>query len=182
MKEMSASLNTPTSVIVLDDDPDLRALLRELLQEEGFSVTLAATVEEARVALRAPTEAVFLLDLTLEGEDGRCLLRELAAQQSAPPTVIVSSCHDSAWLAAEFGVLVLSKPFRAEQLIAQISRARTEHRRPRFFDGDAAHGGEVAASPAKSGTRPAVRNAEISKEETVEPNRYASAAKGRSRG
>lgn len=143
-------------VLVIEDDEAVRATIVEVLEEAGLEVRAVATLDEGRRFASPGFAGVLILDLSLADEDATALLEELADRPAAPPVVIVSARRDAPWLAAEFGVLSVPKPFRIEQLVAQIIRARSEHRRPRRLD-DPNPLGPTARSGTTARTDPEAR-------------------------
>jgi len=63
-------------ILVVDDEAEIRSLLREILQDEGYSVELAQDAQHARQAYAAGDYAVVLLDIWMPDADGITLLRE----------------------------------------------------------------------------------------------------------
>jgi CheY-like chemotaxis protein len=63
------------TVLVLDEDDDIRVVLRELLEDEGYTVADVATTSAALSYLREATECVVLFDFHLAQEKGSALLR-----------------------------------------------------------------------------------------------------------
>lgn len=74
-------------VMVVDDEPELRALLGEYLGRHGFAICAAADAAEARGLLQAHKPALALLDVNMPGEDGLSLARWL--RQAHPEIAIV---------------------------------------------------------------------------------------------
>ncbi len=113
---------TRTRLLVVDDDADLRASLRDMLQQAGFEVDEAADGTQMRTAMAAGQPALVLLDLRLKGEDGLTLARSLRAQ-SAVPLIMMSGQSDETdrvlllELAADD---FLIKPFSARELVARV--------------------------------------------------------------
>ncbi|WP_372887293.1 PAS-domain containing protein [Shimia sp.] len=106
--------------LLVEDNPDLRGLIRDMLIDMGHSVIEAASVEEARTLLsQVPDISLVLSDISLEGEaSGVDLIRELA---SGPlPYYLMTSLPPSDPLYVEGAARapVLPKPFDAEQLSA----------------------------------------------------------------
>lgn len=130
MAVSKGSAPAPTALIVEDDD-ELRLCLTMLLQDEGYATLEAANLTQARSHLAATTPSVVVLDLMLNGENGRDLLIELAARADAPPTVIVSASRQAAEIAAEFAVALVQKPFDLDTLAAELCRARSDGRSPK---------------------------------------------------
>ena len=63
-------------VLVIDDEADIRALIQEILSDEGYGVTAAANAAEARAARDAGKFDLILLDIWMPDTDGITLLRE----------------------------------------------------------------------------------------------------------
>jgi CheY-like chemotaxis protein len=77
-KEPASNGERPLSVLVVDDDPDISALLQKYLKLEGLDVRMAATPEEVVVALRArPSPDLVLLDLDFPRVDGFQILARI---------------------------------------------------------------------------------------------------------
>jgi CheY-like chemotaxis protein len=66
-------------ILVVEDDPDARDLLRTTLELEGARVTVAGTVQEALAALEARLPDVVVSDIGMPGEDGYALIRKVRA-------------------------------------------------------------------------------------------------------
>lgn len=81
----------PVTVLVVDDDPDLRRLLRQLLREAGYRVRLASHGLEALVQLQREPVALILLDLNMPGMSGWDCLAALRAVQHAVPVVLMTA-------------------------------------------------------------------------------------------
>jgi two-component system phosphate regulon response regulator OmpR len=113
------------SLLLVEDDESLRAILARHLRHEGFRVDEAASAEEARSVLDGGLRPdLVLLDLNLPGDTGWDLLRgsSLTAAGS-PPVVITSAITVSPLRLAEFGVAgYLPKPFPLETLVGTIER------------------------------------------------------------
>lgn len=70
-------------VLVVEDEPEIAALLRDFLEADGFRVLLAADAEVAAVALRAAPDCV-LLDVMLPGASGFDLCRDIRSASDVP--------------------------------------------------------------------------------------------------
>ena len=120
------------SLLLVEDDESLRAILARHLRHEGFKVDEAASAEEAGTVLDGGLHPdLVLLDLNLPGDTGWDLLRgpSLAAAGS-PPVVITSAITVSPLRLAEFGVAgFLPKPFPLETLVGTIERLLTKEQR-----------------------------------------------------
>jgi two-component system nitrogen regulation response regulator NtrX len=120
----------PTALIV-EDDETLATSMAGLLEDEGYATAIARTVSEARAALKNCDPHVLILDLTLPDAFGGELLHELAENDDAPPTVLVTTFPLARMLAARHEVELVKKPFVLDDLLAGIRRARDHERRPR---------------------------------------------------
>ena len=113
------------SVLVVDDDPDVRVLLETYLELEGFDVLTASNGRDALLRLRHTRPSVILLDLMMPIMDGVEFRRQ---QQGQPllrdiPVVCLSARHDAQQTAKRLGVAeCLAKPFDLETLIGVLRR------------------------------------------------------------
>jgi CheY-like chemotaxis protein len=120
----------PTALIV-EDDATLAVSMAGLLEDEGYATAIASTLAEARAALLLCNPHVLILDLTLPDAFGGDLLNELAENEDAPPTVLVTTFPLAPMLAARHEVELVTKPFLLDDLMKGIRRARDHARRPR---------------------------------------------------
>lgn len=109
-------------MLVVDDDPSLRLLCRVNLELDGFGVTEAATLAEARAAVASRPVSAVLLDVHVGRESGLDLLAELKAQPRRLPVVLLTGESGLPPEARGRADAVLSKPFEIRQLAATISQ------------------------------------------------------------
>ena len=83
-------------VLVVDDEPDLRWVLRGLFEDAGFEVTEAEDGEKALAAIAAATPDVVLTDVRMPRIQGLELLRELRRRVPDLPVVLLSAVEDIA--------------------------------------------------------------------------------------
>ncbi|HEY7738635.1 MAG TPA: response regulator [Candidatus Limnocylindria bacterium] len=103
-------------VLVIEDEPNLRMIVRRNLEHRGVQVTEAADAAEALTAL-AEAPDLLLLDINLPDRTGWDVLRELRERGPIPPTVVVSAVRVPAERLREFGVVAyLPKPFPIDAL------------------------------------------------------------------
>jgi two-component system cell cycle sensor histidine kinase/response regulator CckA len=112
------------SVIVVDDEPQVRRLLARMLGEIGFSVTLAACGTEALSLLVDPTDLV-VLDMRLPDLSGPDVARQVRQRWPDLPILFISgypepTLRDPA--SEELADAFLAKPFTQEQLIGSVTR------------------------------------------------------------
>ena len=83
-----------TKILIVDDEVGIRDLLSEILQDEGYSVTLAENAEEARQLRNQTRPTMVLLDIWMPDCDGITLLKEWAKSgQLNMPVVMMSGQH-----------------------------------------------------------------------------------------
>jgi DNA-binding response OmpR family regulator len=109
---------TPTALVV-DDDAALRMLMRVNLELDGFTVSEAATLDEAMQALAGGHPDVVLLDVHVGREDSGALLGELRAG-GVPVAIVTGSADLDDYRDLADGVL--EKPFEPSSLIELARR------------------------------------------------------------
>ena len=82
--------DTPTAILVIEDDADLRHSLSLWLASAGYTPLEAADGQEGLERIRRDQPEAVLLDLRLPGFDGFALLSALAAEAAAPPVIVIS--------------------------------------------------------------------------------------------
>lgn len=105
-------------ILVVENNEDLREVLRELLEDAGFGVRCAADGVEALALLRSTAIALVLLDMHMPTMDGfEFRARQLAepALAQIPVVVLTGDRH----VALE-GVEMMLKPFETEQLLQRV--------------------------------------------------------------
>jgi len=111
-----------TRILVVDDDPKIRTLLRRLFEGEGWDVAEAASREEVRNQLASGRVDLVTLDLVLGGEDGLTIARELR-QESNLPLIMVSGKGDTIdrVVGLEIGADdYITKPFHVREVLARV--------------------------------------------------------------
>ena len=110
------------SLLLVDDEPRIRRVLRLALEDEGYQVAEAANGYDALAALRRETPDVVLLDLMLPDRDGFTVCREIR-RTSDVPVIMVTARTDSHDVVAglEAGADdYVTKPLVAKELSARI--------------------------------------------------------------
>jgi DNA-binding NtrC family response regulator len=116
-----------SQVLVVDDEADIRALIEEILSEEGYGVTVAANAEEARAARGAEDFDLILLDIWMPDTDGITLLREWSEGGDLSCPVVIMSGHgtvDTAVEATRLGAHdFVEKPLSLAKLLRTVESA-----------------------------------------------------------
>ena len=124
-------------ILVVDDEADIRGLLKEILSEEGYDVDVAGDAGQARASRARQLPDLVLLDIWMPDTDGITLLREWASAGLLTMPVVMMSGHgtiDTAVEATRIGAYdFLEKPIALQKLLATVGRALK-------------HGGEQAQS------------------------------------
>ena len=123
-------MSAPVKILVVDDEPPIRKLLRTGLGAQGYEV-LDAPSGKAALELLAKKPDLVILDLGLPDIDGLELLRRIRKLQGSLPIVVLSSRGDEAGKVAALDLGAddyVTKPFGTEELLARIRVAlrRTE--------------------------------------------------------
>lgn len=114
-------------ILVVDDESEIRGLLKEILADEGYDVDVAADASEAR-AIRAQHDPdLVLLDIWMPDTDGITLLREWAQPNGATCPVVMMSGHGTVETAVEATRLgafdFVEKPLSLAKLLRTVERA-----------------------------------------------------------
>jgi DNA-binding NtrC family response regulator len=118
-------VNTNT-ILVVDDEPDIRQVLEEILIDENYSVLTAGNANIARQLLREHRVDLVLLDIWMPDTDGITLLKEWSEQGAGPQVVIISGHGnvETAVDAVRFGAYdFLEKPLSTAKLLVTVERA-----------------------------------------------------------
>src|SRR3569833_368738 len=118
---------SPAHILVVDDERDIRELLKEILVEEGYEVCVAENGETARLARRARRPELVLLDIWMHEVDGISLLKERNDERGPSAPVIMMSGHGTVETAVEVTRLgaydFIEKPLSMARLLVTIARA-----------------------------------------------------------
>jgi PAS domain S-box-containing protein len=110
-------------VLVVEDDAGLRSLIHEVLAEAGYTVHAAATPEAALAATLKPPPVALIADVVMPGLSGPELAQRLAARLPGLRVLFISGYSGDALPGREGlppGLRLLSKPFRADELLASL--------------------------------------------------------------
>ena len=134
----------PLRVLVIDDEPPIRKLLRVGLSAHGYQIMEASSGKMALELLGGQTPDLIVLDLGLPDMQGHELLRTIRARNDSVPIVVLSSRDDEAGKvqALDSGADdYVTKPFGMDELLARLRAAlrhqlQTHGERPIFRVGD----------------------------------------------
>lgn len=118
-----------STVLVVDDDDDVREVIAEVLTEVSLDVLQADRAAAAWALIEAHPELdVLVTDLMMPGESGTSLARRVRSVRPTLPVVLISA-HLDERLETEGVVAVLAKPFTRHELLGVIGEALTAARR-----------------------------------------------------
>ncbi|MCD6675321.1 MAG: two-component system response regulator OmpR [Burkholderiaceae bacterium] len=113
----------PRKLLVVDDDPKLRELLRRYLSENQFEVSVAQDAAAMNRLMQRESFDLIVLDLMLPGEDGLSIVRRLRGANDRTPIVVLTAKGDDVdrIVGLELGADdYLGKPFNPRELLARI--------------------------------------------------------------
>jgi two-component system, OmpR family, response regulator len=115
-------MNASDHILIVDDDAEIRSLLREYLQKQGYRATAVADGRGLRAAVDTSRPDVIILDLMLPGEDGLALCRELRARSEVPIIMLTARGDETDRIVGlELGADdYVAKPFSPRELLARI--------------------------------------------------------------
>jgi two-component system, OmpR family, response regulator len=113
---------SPHHILLVDDDREIRSLLREYLEKNGYRATAAADGKGMRRALEQTHVDLIVLDLMLPGEDGLSLCRELRTKSQIPILMLTALAEEvDRIVGLEVGADdYLAKPFSPRELLGRI--------------------------------------------------------------
>jgi DNA-binding NtrC family response regulator len=127
---------TASRILVVDDEADIRGLLKEILSEEGYDVEVAADATQARSSRAAQVPDLVLLDIWMPDTDGITLLREWSVTDGYDCPVVMMSGHGTVETAVEATRLgafdFVEKPLSLTKLLRTVERALDAGRRKRL--------------------------------------------------
>lgn len=113
---------TPIHILVVDDDPEIRELLKEYLERNGLRVTAVAEGRAMQRVLDNSRVDLVILDIMLPGRDGLTLCRDLRARSKLPVIMLTARGDETDRIVGlEMGADdYLAKPFSPRELLARI--------------------------------------------------------------
>ena len=116
-------MSEPARLLVVEDDENLRLVLVDNLESDGYAVTAARTIAEARRALELAGYDLVVLDLMLPDGDGHALARELRQRQRSERILMLTArtLEDDLVRGFETGADdYVTKPYRLRELLARV--------------------------------------------------------------
>ncbi len=114
-------------ILVVDDEPDIRNLVQEILEDEGFSVNIAENAAKARQEVESLEPDLILLDIWMPDVDGITLLKEWKENDHIIAPIIMMSGHGNVETAVEATRLgaydFIEKPLSISKLLLTIKHA-----------------------------------------------------------
>ena len=119
---MTPNRDPRTHVAILDDEPEIRRMLSDALEEAGFRTSAYSRATEFEAALKRTTPDVCLVDLGLPDRDGLALVHRLALESGAAIIIISGRAQvQDRVTGLELGADdYIIKPFRMRELVARI--------------------------------------------------------------
>ena len=114
---------TPPTLLVVDDEPELRGLLAEYFGRHGFAVSTAEDAGQARQRIAAARPDLAVLDINMPGENGLSLARWLREAHPAVAIVMLTTAGESVdrIVGLELGADdYISKPYELRELLARV--------------------------------------------------------------
>ena len=126
-------------VMVVDDEPDIRELVREILEDEGYAVVVAEDVRSAREAISEKLPDLVLLDIWMPDQDGVSLLKEWSEEGGLKFPVVMISGHGTVETAVEAtrlgAVDFIEKPLSLARLLLSVEKAIDGFNQTQVFHG-----------------------------------------------
>ena len=118
------------AILVVDDEPDIRSLLQEILEDEGYAVSTAGTASAAQACIDESQPDLVLLDIWMPDMDGVTLLKSWKRAGSLNFPVIMISGHGTVETAVEAtrhgAVDFIEKPVSLAKLLLTVEKALVE--------------------------------------------------------
>ena len=130
-KHMQAERRGPRTVLIVDDDPAMRAVLRDSLQRDGYRVVEAEDGAAALLLVESEPVDVAIVDKEMPGTKGLDLLSFLHARCPAMPVIFITA-FGGTQVAEESrrrgAVQYLEKPFRIRSIVETVQTIIPNHR------------------------------------------------------
>jgi two-component system phosphate regulon response regulator OmpR len=155
---MTTSTPTPPTLLVVDDEPELRGLLSEYFSRHGYAVRAAEDAAVARALVAQARPDVAILDVNMPGENGLSLARWLRDTQPAMGLLMLTTAGEAVdrIVGLELGADdYVPKPFDLRELLARV---RALQRRVKVTANAASAASQALKAPAAGGSNAAATN------------------------
>lgn len=118
----------PFSILVVENEPGIRSLIKEVLEEEGYTVYEAADGVAGLEQFKILQPKLVLLDITMPRLDGFAVLQEIRQQTVDVAVLMVSALHAKSVVTQAIATGAdgyLYKPFKLQELVAEVKRLST---------------------------------------------------------
>ncbi len=119
------------TILIVDDEPEIRKSLKGVLEDEGYKVGTAASAEDGLTELKKKPYDLVLLDIWLPGMDGLAALEEIKKADASPEVIMISGhgTIESAVRATKLGAFdFLEKPLSLDRTLILVKNAIDSHR------------------------------------------------------
>jgi len=125
-------MNEALSLLVVEDEPKLAALLQDYLQAAGYRIAILDNGNDVAAYVRAQSPALVLLDLMLPGQDGLSVCRELRSFSQVPVIMLTARVEEiDRLLGLELGADdYICKPFSPREVVARVKAILRRTRLP----------------------------------------------------
>ena len=124
-------MSTAKHILIVDDELEIRKIIQEILNDEGYSTSSASSAEEARVEVNKKKPDLVFLDIWMPEEDGISLLKDWTSQSETDFPVIMISGHATIETAIEATKLgakdFIEKPVSIEKLLASAQEVLSQN-------------------------------------------------------
>ncbi len=130
-----AKMTTLAKILIVDDDPRLRGLLKYFLTDKGFEVNCVANAEQMNDKLIRSFYDLIILDWIMPGEDGLSVCRRLHTEENSPLIIMLTAngSENDSIAGLQCGADdYMAKPFNVDVLLAHIQAMLRRH--PRIPD------------------------------------------------
>ena len=115
-------MSTQPTILVVDDEPTVREVIRRYLERDGFSVREAADGQTALTEIESGQPDLIILDLMLPGVDGLAITRQIRQKQTTPIIMLTAKGEPSDRI---YGLDLgaddyMAKPFSPQELVSRI--------------------------------------------------------------
>ena len=123
-------MSKPKHILIVDDELEIRKIIQEILNDEGYSTSTASSAEEARIEANNKKPDLVFLDIWMPEEDGISLLKDWTSQSEKEFPVIMISGHATIETAIEATKLgakdFIEKPVSIEKLLASAQEVLSQ--------------------------------------------------------